>query len=316
MAPQKFGLPAPPSAWAPPQKAPASQLPQLSALPQPSGAVPHSRPSSAQVYGWQPQALEPLAAVMQMPVPHVPQLMKSPQPSLTLPQLAPSAGHVLPTHAHDPFRHSFPLAHMPQSMAWPHPSFWVSHAAPTPPSVTLPSSAQVFGAHPSAASAPESTGRESAADSISPVSATVESTALSTGGGGASIGIPASPPSTTSENSPSASGPATMLHDVESITVSSTSPTSESAHSGFVLNRRRWFDMVTRRLALHPVREAPQNDRRRINPADSGDANGTSMALVLLARPLGGNSKKYPPTAASAAPAMSVAVLTMDIVSP
>jgi hypothetical protein len=40
-SPQMLGMPAAPSAWTPPQNAPASQLPQFSVLPHPSGAVPH-----------------------------------------------------------------------------------------------------------------------------------------------------------------------------------------------------------------------------------------------------------------------------------
>jgi hypothetical protein len=92
--PQTFGVPGPPSAWAPPQ-VPPSQPPQLMVPPQPSGAIPHCRPGWPHAFGVQPHDIVPFAFVMHvLPAPHVPHTRKAPHPSLGLPHVAPSPGHV------------------------------------------------------------------------------------------------------------------------------------------------------------------------------------------------------------------------------
>ena len=120
-------------------------------------------------------------------------------------------------------------------------------AVPAPPSEAVPSSAQVFGTHPPW---PESRAESRTAVSATAVSRSVESTVPlsrsveSPGAAAESIGL-ASPASTASVNSPSASGPATTLHDVDRNTTSSASATSKSAHKGLDLKALDRFCTVT-----------------------------------------------------------------------
>jgi hypothetical protein len=71
-----------------------AQVPQLSALPQPSAAVPQENPRLAQVNGVQaPQ--EWVVALHDCPVAHVPQLMAWAQSLRKTPQVAPNCAQVV-----------------------------------------------------------------------------------------------------------------------------------------------------------------------------------------------------------------------------
>jgi len=74
------------------QVCPLAQVPQLSVPPQPSAALPHLKPSPAQVFGV--QLLVQTLLVQVCPLAQVPQLSVPPHPLEALPQLNPSDEHV------------------------------------------------------------------------------------------------------------------------------------------------------------------------------------------------------------------------------
>lgn len=119
---------------------PLLQVPQLSTAAQPSDAVPHSKPSEAQLRGVQvpvPQTLGVPPPPQVWPLLQVPQVSVPPQPSETLPQVAPSAeqlfGEQVTGVKHAPARHDWPRRHAlhrpppaPHSSVLPPPTHWPS----------------------------------------------------------------------------------------------------------------------------------------------------------------------------------------------
>jgi hypothetical protein len=87
----------------PPQVAGATQGPQLSVPPQPSGGVPQVAPSAAQDVGTH----GPIPHRFGIPPPphvsdpvHAPQVSVPPQPSATVPHVAPTCGHEVGVQPH------------------------------------------------------------------------------------------------------------------------------------------------------------------------------------------------------------------------
>jgi hypothetical protein len=119
--PQTFGrggVP-PPHVW------PEGHDPHWRTLPQPSLAIPQSKPCSVQVFGVQ---ITPHTPPMHVSLPgHEPQLMMLPQPSPCMPHLKPRSAHVFgtqPTNEQtlgNPAPQTCPDGHEPQSMTPPQP---------------------------------------------------------------------------------------------------------------------------------------------------------------------------------------------------